>query len=364
MRTLKSFGPLFYICVILPTLVAILYFSFFSSDIFISESRFVVRSPEKPAVSGLGALLKTAGFANAGDEIFAAQDFVISRDALKALNRDDAFFKAFRNPTISIPDRFNPVGLDSSFEALFSYYKNKVSIEFQSSSSITALKVRAFTARDAQRFNEQLLEMAEATVNRLNTRGREDLVRFAQREVDLSKDKARKAALALADYRDRHGVVDPERQAAVQLQMISKLQDELIASRTQLLQLKALAPQNPQVPILQVRIESLVHSIDSELGKVAGDRQSLAGATVEYQRRFLETQLADRQLASAMGSLEEAQNEARRKQAYVERIVQPNLPDEAMEPRRLRGVLATLVVGLIAWGVLSLLLAGIKEHQD
>jgi capsule polysaccharide export protein KpsE/RkpR len=29
-----------------------------------------------------------------------------------------------------------------------------------------------------------------------------------------------------------------------------------------------------------------------------------------------------------------------------------------------RGVLATLLFGLIAWGVLSLLLAGVREHQD
>jgi capsular polysaccharide transport system permease protein len=65
-----------------------------------------------------------------------------------------------------------------------------------------------------------------------------------------------------------------------------------------------------------------------------------------------------------MSSLVDAQNEARRKQAYVERISRPNLPDEALEPRRLRGILATLVLGLVAWGILSMLLAGVREHQD
>ena len=64
-----------------------------------------------------------------------------------------------------------------------------------------------------------------------------------------------------------------------------------------------------------------------------------------------------------MNSLEEARNEARRKQAYVERIVQPSLPDEAQEPRRLRGIFATFVLGLIAWAILTMLLAGIREHH-
>ncbi len=65
-----------------------------------------------------------------------------------------------------------------------------------------------------------------------------------------------------------------------------------------------------------------------------------------------------------MSSLQEARNEARRKQAYVERIVQPSLPDYPLEPRRLRGILAALVISFVVWSILSMLLASVKEHQD
>lgn len=64
-----------------------------------------------------------------------------------------------------------------------------------------------------------------------------------------------------------------------------------------------------------------------------------------------------------MTALQEARSEARRKQAYVERIAQPSLPDKAEEPRRLRGIFATLVLSLIAWAILTMLLAGIREHH-
>jgi capsular polysaccharide transport system permease protein len=40
------------------------------------------------------------------------------------------------------------------------------------------------------------------------------------------------------------------------------------------------------------------------------------------------------------------------------------LPDVAQEPRRLRSVAATFILGLVAWGILSMLLAGVREHQD
>ena len=77
----------------------------------------------------------------------------------------------------------------------------------------------------------------------------------------------------------------------------------------------------------------------------------------------MESQFADRQLASAMSSLQEAENEARRKQAYVERIVEPNRPDAALEPKRLRGIGTTFLMCFIIWGVLVMLMAGIREHR-
>lgn len=362
----KSYGqdPIFLITVIVPTFIAIFYYALFASDVFISESRFVVRSPDKPAASGLGSLLKAAAFSNAGDEIYAAQSYVTSRDALASLNKGKAFETSYGSSAISIFDRFNPLGMGGAFEDLFKYYKKKIKIEHDSTSSITVLTVRAYTAADARRFNEQLLEMAEGTVNRLNSRGRQDLIRFAAAEVDDAKRAATVSALALSRYRNLKGVVDPEKQASVQLQLVSKLQDELIATRTQLVQLRAFTPQNPQIEVLDAKVNGLSRQIDQELGKVAGDRNSLAASAAQYQRFIVESQFADKQLASAMSSLEEARNEARRKQAYVERIVQPNLPDAALEPRRLKGILATLALGLVAWGIATMLLAGIKEHRD
>jgi capsular polysaccharide transport system permease protein len=34
-----------------------------------------------------------------------------------------------------------------------------------------------------------------------------------------------------------------------------------------------------------------------------------------------------------------------------------------MEPRRIKGIFTTFILGLIAWGVLSLMISGIKEHH-
>lgn len=353
---------LFIFTVVVPVIISILYFGLFASDVYISESRFVVRSPEKPAASGLGTILKSAGFANAGDEVYAAQSYASSRDALRAINTKGAFEKAYTRPQIFLFDRFNPFGVSGSFEDLYEYFGGKLKLQNDSTTSITTLSVRAYTADDARRFNEQLLRLSESTVNRLNERGRTDLVRYAEQEVDAAKERSRSASLAVAAYRNQSGVVDPEKQAEVQMLMVSKLQDLMIASKSDLAQLQQFTPQNPRIPVVRSQLATIQHQIDQELGKVAGNRSSLAASAVRYQRLQLETQFADKQLAAALASLETARNESRRQQAYVERIVQPNLPDAPVEPRRLRAIFATLALSLIAYGILRMLLAGVREH--
>jgi capsular polysaccharide transport system permease protein len=116
--------------------------------------------------------------------------------------------------------------------------------------------------------------------------------------------------------------------------------------------------------VLRTQIAAIQGQIDEQLGKVTGSHKSLAGSAVEYQRLTLESDFADKQLSAALASLEQARQETHRKQVYVERVVEPNLPDAPMEPGRLRGILATLVLSLIAFGILRMLLAGVKEHAQ
>lgn len=363
-KKFKTPNWLFAVTVIIPVVISIIYYGFLASDVYVSESRFVVRSPDKPASSGLGVILKSAGFANASDEVFAVQSFVTSRDALKAINKREAFREAYSRPSISLIDRFDPTGLFGSFEHLFQYYTRKVTLTSDAATSITTLTVRAYDPQSALKFNEQLLEMSETMVNRLNERGREDLIGYARAEVIRAQSEARRTASAMAAFRNQSGVLDPEKEGQIQLQMVSKLQDELISARSLLAQLRQAAPQNPQIPGVQSQISTLQREIAREQAKAVGSSRSLAGNAVRYQQLELENEFAGKQLAGALASFEEAQSEARRKQAYVERIVDPSLPDEALEPRRLRGILATLIIGLIAYGILRMLLAGIREHAQ
>jgi capsular polysaccharide transport system permease protein len=350
--------------VVAPTVLAVLYFGLYASDVYVAESRFVVRSQQNDAPVTLGNLIKgNTSSSTSIEDTYSVRDFMLSRDALRQLEDELHLSAMFSSSDVDRPNRFAGLDFDDSFEGLHEYYGRRVSIHVDSTSSISMLEVSAFSAHDAYRINDMLLQIGERFVNGLNEQARQDTVRFAEQEATAAAEKAKEAALALSSYRSRHSLFNPEAQSTMRLQQVSKLQDELISTRTQLAQLRTLAPESPQIPALQRRIQSLQAQEAEEMGKAAG-KASRPEESAEFERLALEREFADKQLETALASLEQARNEARRKVLYLARIVQPREPDIATRPKRVRAIITTFVLGLIVWGVLTILLAGLREHQD
>jgi capsular polysaccharide transport system permease protein len=161
----------------IPTLFAVFYFTVWASDVYTSESRFVVRSRERGVSSPLGNLLQGVGFSKAQDDTQTVREYALSRDALRVLDEKLRLKSAYASKEIDVLSRFAGLDWDDSFEALHRYYQNKVDVQTDSNSSIVTLTVRAFKPQEATNANRILLEQSEALVNRLNERGRQDLIR-------------------------------------------------------------------------------------------------------------------------------------------------------------------------------------------
>jgi len=356
---------IFIFTVALPTLLAIVYYGLIASDVYISESRFVVRNPQRQAQSTIGALLQSTGFTRAQDDTYSVHDFIRSRDALQQLDAKLDLRKAYEKSDIDFVNRFPALEWwDRSNEALFRHYLRHVAIDYDTVSSISVLRVRAYTAAEARRANEELLEMGERLVNTMNLRSRQDLIQVAELEVKSAERRAKEAAAALSAFRADRSVFDPDRQSAIQLQGVMRLREELLSAETQLDQVRRISPDNPQIGSLEGRVQALRKAVTEENTRVLGRDGGLSSKSPVYDKLILEKTFADRQLASAMVTLDSARNEAARKQLYLERLVQPNLPDMALEPRRIRTVLMVFFVGLIAWGVSTLIVASIREHSQ
>lgn len=365
LNRIKNMGWPFGLIVVLPTMLAILYFGLIASDRYVSVSTFVVRSPQKStSVSGLSAFLQNVGFSRSTDDSYVVNDFILSRDAVNQLQTDLNIKERYSGKRIDLLSRFDPVGVDGSSESFYDYYKNKVSVSLDSASSISTLTVKAYDAEDAYEINQKLLEKAENLVNKLNERGRLDMIVNAEDSVKRAEQRALEASVNLASYRAKNQVFDVDKQAQMQMQLISKLQDQLILINTQLAQVRAITPENPQIEILKQREQSVRLEIAKETQKTLGPQNSLNQKAMEYEKLTLEKDFAIKQLASALATLEQSKAEASKKQLYLERISEPRKPDSAVEPKRIKMILSVFFFCILLFGIFSLFFAALKEHQD
>ena len=360
-------NKLFLLLVLFPTLLSSLYFGLIASDVYVSQSKFVIYNPQTPAqATGLGGLLQGVGLGNNSNYAAnAVHDYLLSRDALQDLQATLHYRQMMSRPTIDPFNRFGGwVWFDTTFEELYRYYTRMVGDTVDSTTNISTLNVDAYTSTDAQRLNEELLHLAQKLVNKLNTSANQDSVRFYENQVRNAQNKVQAAALALATYRNRAKLFSPGPQANLRAQLINKLQDQLLSAQVQLTQLELSARNNPRVALLKKAIHKLSKQITAESSTVAGGNDSIATKSVRYEQLDLERAIREKELTAAIASLEQAKLQAQKQQLFIETIVRPGQPDEALRPRRWRGILATLLAGLLLWGVFSVILAGIQEHYE
>lgn len=188
-RKFQRINTLFKYIVILPTCCSIFYFSLWASDIYISQSSFVVRTPKnQAALSGVGALLQSSGFARAQDDTYTVQEFMRSRSTLELLEKNIPI-RQFYEDKGDLFSRFNPLNIFSEQEAFYQYFSKKLSVNFDSVSGIATLNIRAFDPKEAQQINQELLKQGEYLINRLNERARKDTIMFAELAVSEAEKK-------------------------------------------------------------------------------------------------------------------------------------------------------------------------------
>src|SRR5439155_9961593 len=106
-RFLRSLNIWFWAIVGLPTLVAGVYYFAIASDLYLSEAKFVVRSPKQVQTSSVGALLQSTGLATrAADDTELLQDFIMSRDVVRKLERQNDLRAIFGRPEGDFVTRF------------------------------------------------------------------------------------------------------------------------------------------------------------------------------------------------------------------------------------------------------------------
>lgn len=348
---------------VLPSLIGFLYYGFIAADRYSSEAQFVVRSPSKASVDQLSSVIRSTGTERASDEASAVHQFVKSRDAVELLLRE-ADFRAVLSRLEGDPVWRFPGWFSKDLrEKLFDRYLDFVSIKQDSGTGISTLVVQSFRPEDSVRVAQVLLEGSEALINRLNDRARRDMIRAAEAEVENAKERAFERREELTTFRTRAGTVDPAKTSQSLLETIGKLSFESAQVNAQLAEAQRNSPQGPQIANLRNRIQAIEQQIVEEKRRIGGSAQALAPIIADYERLVLEREFADRALASALASLENARIESQRQQLYLERVVEPHAADYPAQPKRLLWIAIVMALSFSVFSILRSLINNVRAHE-
>jgi capsular polysaccharide transport system permease protein len=363
-RLLGAVNIWFWAIVGVPTLVAAVYFFGIASPQYLSEAEFVVRGPgaQKPMMGGVASLMQGGG-GEGQDDAMMVQAFIMSRDAVRELDRHADLRTMLDRPEADFVSRFpGMISWRTDFEALYKAYSRFVEVDFDESTNVSTLQVKAYRPEDAQKIGKALMSASERLINQLNERERQDAVSSYQSEVDQTQKHIAAIQAQLTAYRIREQILDPKTAAEGPLKLLGDLNSKRATAQAQLADALKNAPHSPQIPVHRTSIASLDKLIDEERSKITGDTGSVAAVQTGYEQLDLAQKLAEKQLESAYKSLEAAQLDAERQQLYLEIIEQPNLPDYPLYPKRIVSFSMVLATCLIAYGIAWLLVASVREH--
>jgi capsular polysaccharide transport system permease protein len=157
-------------------------------------------------------------------------------------------------------------------------------------------------------------------------------------------------------------IIDPDSSATLLVELVGKLATELADVQSQIAETRANAPNSPQLATLARQASALQDQITAERSRVSDPSGGLAEKIAQYEKMTLEREFSIRNLESADKALNDARIEARRQHLYLERVVEPNLPDEATLPQRWWMTLTVFGYNVIGIAVLWLLGTGLREH--
>ena len=354
----------FILFVVVPTLLATLYYGFIASDIYISESRFVIKSPDqkRSQMSTLANLVQTTGISAGQEQTNEVLTFVRSRDALRALEKNPGIRDQYSARGADILSRFPKPFSDSSFESLFKYYSNMVDARFDTEAGTATFKVRAFTSQDAYAINARLLDLSEGLVNRLNARAQNKGIAEAQRQVDLATNRARASRIALTQYRNAQALIDPSKQAVGVLEISNTIIAQRAALQAQLDLMQRVVPSNPSIPALRNRIAAMSVQIGAQDSRVVGSGSGIASKMGGYENLLVEQEFATESMTAANAALVQARADAQRQQFYLERVVDPNVPDTPLLPKRFINILIVFAAAMCLYFIAWMFVIGVLEH--
>lgn len=353
--------------VALPSLVFTFYMFFVASDQYHSVTAFALRSAnQSPATEILGMVLDSGGESTTSNS-YIVHDYLQSQAIVEDLP-DNVNLEEIYNRDGA--DWLFRMGTDLSIEEKVSYWNSKVDVEYDSTSGVIYIETRSFNAQDSLLLAKTVLNRSEILVNQLSQENRRQSVKFAEEAVARAEARLKAIRKQMIAYRETTQEVNPESNAELAMEMIARLDQEVVAKEAERATLSEhLDSNSPKIRLLTGEINALKAQISKERqrlgGGVADDgttRASISYRIADYSELALEEEFSQKLYVTALAGLEKARQDADSKHLYLATFIEPTLSESAQYPNRAIHSLSFFLLLLGIWIVCVLMYYNIRDR--
>lgn len=349
--------------VVIPWVIYALYLTLLASPRYESSSQLIVKSSSSGAAFDPSSLLLPAvSGVSLNNESLLVQAFIESNDMLNYL---DESIEIAQHYSSSEADIFSRLGASYTKEELLEYFRNKITVEVDSTSSIITLQTQAFTPEFAQRINALLVARAESFINEINNQVAEAKLEFAQSEHDIVEKKLQKAKTDLLAFQAKYNVLDPAAEGAAFQQIAFSLESSLAQKKAQLIALKAsMSDSAPEVLSLLREIAALETQIVEEKLRITSNEASQLSVSQQmanYSNLQVQLELAIQAYSASLITLEKSRVETYEQLQHLVTVESPTLPEDNTYPKIFYDLALFGVLGFLLFGIVRIVIATIRE---
>lgn len=350
----------------LPMLVAVVYYSFFALDRYVSIAQVAVRQvggSETPQLPGLAVMLNGIN-PTSREETLYLREFLTSQDMLnvlqKKLNWSEKYAGRWKDPLYFL-------STSAKNEDVLDYYRRVVNAHFDEQTGLLIIEVQAFDPEFSREVLQTMLAEAERFVNEISHKMAREQMSFAQDELNKARTEYERRRDALLNFQSQSNMLDAEASAKSRADIIAGIESDLTKERTALKGLSAVLDKDtPQIRQQRNRIKALEQQLAAETQRLVSEKsgEKLNVIASQYRNLSIDAGIAESAYKYAVGAVETARVEANKKLRSLVTVVSPNMPDKAIYPEKIYNLL-TLMIGLILlFGIARFALATIEDHRD
>ena len=359
----------FALVVLLPTLLTAGYTFLVATPRYTSDFEFTYQTYKGPSSLATGLVQSVTGTAqnNLVDLGAIVYEYLRSSTLADKLDKELDLRRHFASRDIDWMSRLDD---DSSREGFLDYFRSRVQLS-QGLGGYIKVEVDAFDPAFAQTLAKAIVAAADAMVDDLTARARQNEVKFAEAELGRQEDRVRKARAAMTQFQNRQGDQDPSRAANQLGTIVGTIEGQLSDARGQFANAAgSLAPNSPIIVQLKAKIAALEGQLKAEQNRLASDRPGPGGTATpysqvldDYQGLQLEQEFAKNAYMAAQQGLVVARADAATKQNYLVDFIPPDLPQHPSYAFPAEATATVFLASLLAFAFGSLVLGAARDQM-